>query len=505
MRVPLLALFVLLFAATTGLATASLPRPRGAAASANPAPRKAWPEGHKSAKRNVEIEPRIGSWTYAKLHHPELVAQVLRDVAAGKRSRDDVAGLASPGLLDRLVTAKLPERDSARARGAVGAPPKGQTREQARAAGKSEWAQLVGTLQAAPEYSPKQLQLPAAYDKEVKRQSVWFTANADGFVTATLPTGAPFRIARIVAYDGTYTMTAMGPLMNASDSRTSAPFALAVRAGQQFAVTVEFAPEFELGTMMVGMKKGNLRVKDGSFTVNVPISAMFNGIRVAGVVLSPTEDLLVLDTSVPANKAKITTRMQVLNLGDARTATITADTLPTGMTLVGSPSVSLAANEAKTVDVTLQLDGGVYGYGQPLELRATAPGDLTSSTAMTVTVVKSERYWEFDDDIEGVDLSLVYRLDSAGNWNFFATEWNRSSLLPWDIEIQLALGDDYVPNWPYKVSLGTMGGLAGPELANQSDAWDDPGPDGRHTFSKAFFADLVSRPAHFHIQMESRP
>ena len=81
--------------------------------------------------------------------------------------------------------------------------------------------------------------------------------------------------------------------------------------------------------------------------------------------------------------------LAVLNLGAARTATIAADALPTGMTLVGSPSVALAANEAKTVEVTLQLDGGVYGYGQPLELRATAPGGLTSSTAMTVTVVKS--------------------------------------------------------------------------------------------------------------------
>lgn len=506
MRLSFVAVLVLIFATTTAFAAPSVPRPRGAAAPAKAAsPRRAWPAGHKSAAKRTDAEPRIGSWTYAKLHHPELVAQVLRDVAAGKRSRNEVAGLASPEQLELLLAAKFPEPDAARGRGPVGAPPRGQTRKQARGMAQSEWAQLAARLTAPPEYAPKQLQLPAAYDKEVKRQSVWFTANADGFVTATLPTGAPFRVSRIVAYDGSYTMTPIGPLMNASDSRTSAPFALAVRAGQQFAVTVEFAPQFELGKMMAGLKQGKLRVKDDKFTVNVPISAMFNGVRIDGVVLSPTEDLLVLDTVVPAHEAKFTTKMQVLNLGAARTATIAADALPTGMSLVGSPSVALAANEAKTVEVTLQLDGGVYGYGQPLELRATAPGGLTSSTAMSVTVVKSERYWEFEDNIEGVDLWIVYRLDSAGNWNLFATEWNRSSLLPWDVEFQLVLGTDYVPNWSYNIGLGTKDGLAGPKFANQSDGWNDPGPDGKHSWSKDFFADLVARQAHFHINMETRP
>ena len=126
MRLSFVAVLVLIFATTTAFAAPSVPRPRGAAAPAKAAsPRRAWPAGHKSAAKRTDAEPRIGSWTYAKLHHPELVAQVLRDVAAGKRSRDEVAGLASPEQLELLLAAKFPEPDAARGRGPVGAPPRG--------------------------------------------------------------------------------------------------------------------------------------------------------------------------------------------------------------------------------------------------------------------------------------------------------------------------------------------------------------------------------------------
>lgn len=504
MRLPFFALLLFVFATTTGFAAPSMPRPRGAAAP-KPSPRVKWPAGHQSVKKTFDVEQRVVSWTYDKLNRPHVVAAALNDVASGKLPRDAVASLASPELVDKLIDAKLPVNEPVRSGPTIGVAPKGQTRKQAKGAGKSEWAKLAGILAVQPEYAPKQLQLPAAYDKEVKRGSVWFTANADGFVTATLPTGAPFRIKNIVAYDGTYTLTPMGPMMNASDSRKTAPFALAVRAGQQFAVTVEFAPEFELGTMMAGVKKGKLRVKDENFTVNVPISAMFNGIHVAGVVLSPTEDVITLD-AYPFSKQQVTTKMQVFNLGsDARTATISADELPSGMTLVGSPSVALAGGEVKNVDVTLELDGAPYGYGMPLVLRATAPGGLTSSTNMAVNVVRTFREWEFKQTVSGIDLWLLYRLDASGQWYFFGSEFNDSSPLGWQIDMQLVLEPDYVPNWPFRGTPGTMTGIGGPALVTQHEAWKDHGPDGKHSWSKDFYADLISRPSHFHIEMESVP
>lgn len=508
MRLPLLALVMIVLAAATSFAAPTVPRPRGAAAAAAPAraPRGRPAAQHKNVKKTFDAEPRVVSWTYDKLHHPHVVAAALRDVAAGKMSRSEVASLASPETLDALIDANLTAGEPVRRGPTIGAAPKGQTRKQSAAAVQSEWAKITPMLSAEPEYWPKQLQLPDAYDKETKRASVWFTANTDGFVTATLPTGAPFRIKRIVSYDGSYTMSPLGPLMTPWDSRNAPPFALSVRAGQQFAVTVEFAPEFKIGKMMAGAKSGKLRVKGGSFTVDVPITGMFNGIRTAGVVLRSNEDQVVIDTPSVGLRTTVTTKMEVLNLGnDPRTATISAESLPTGITLVGSPSVSLGVGESKSVDVTLQLENGEYGYGQPLVLRATAPGGLTSSTAMTVNVVKTYREWLFNDSVEGVDLALVYRLDSSGNWFFSGTQHNTGSILGWHIEMQLILGDDYVPNWPFRSSPGTMTGIGGPALVAQSSAWKDTGPDGKGTWSKAFFADLISRSAHFEIELDSVP
>jgi hypothetical protein len=510
MRLPILALGVIVLAAATSVAApmpsrpgAASPAPRAASDTPAPTPARA-PAGHKNLKKSFDAEARAVTWTYSKLHHPQLVAAVLRDVQAGKLPRSAVETLASPATLDRLLDAKLPQRTPVTRGPTLGPAPRGETKKQSSAVAASEWGALTVALPVQPDYSPKQLALPDAYDKEVKRASVWFTANADGHVTATLPTGAPFRIKRITSYDGSYERTPLGMIMSAWDWRDTAPFALSVRAGQQYAVTVEFAPEFELGTMMAGQKNGKLRVKGDKFTVNVPLSAMFRGIHVAGVVLSPTEDLVTVDAYLPATKKSITTKMQVFNLGtEARTATISADSLPPGMTLVGSPSVSLAVGETKNVDVTLQLDGGEYGYGQPAVLRATAPGGLTSSAALTMNIVKTERVWEFKDDAEGIDFWLVYRLSSEGHWWFMGTEHNTGSPLGWNLDIQLKLGG-IGQGFPIHASPGTMTGIGGPQLVSQHTAWDSAGPNGG-AWTKNFYAELIAKSAKFVIEMDSVP
>ncbi|HWB75212.1 MAG TPA: hypothetical protein VG755_09655, partial [Nannocystaceae bacterium] len=221
--------------------------------------------------------------------------------------------------------------------------------------------------------------------------------------------------------------------------------------------------------------------------------------------LSPTEDTFTIDAYVPATKHQVKTKLQVANLGnDARTATITADALPSGMTLIGTPSVELGVGDVKQVEVTLQLDGGAYGYGQQLVLRATAPGGLTSSTSMSVNVVKTQKEWTFAKMVEGIDINVVYRLDSEGNWFYAGTVWNKDSALPWDVEVQLYLGDDYAAFWPFKYGLGTNGGLAGPDIAYQHSSWDGAGP-GNTAWTKDFYADLIARKPKFEIKLESRP
>lgn len=495
---------VVLVAGATSFAGPRIPAPKSPAA-ASPSSPRAVPAGHQTHEKTPVPTVRSVSWAYTKLHQPHVVAAMLQDVKDGKLPRAALAGLGDRRTIDELLGVDLTDREPVRGR-SRGAPPKGQTREQAReqtrSGGASGWGALAAVLPAKPEYAPSQLVFADAYDKEIKRATVWFTANRDDFVTASIATAAPFRIHRIASYDGSFETSPGGMLMAAWDTDKSAPFGLSVRAGQQFSVTVEFAPEFRLGTMMAGPKSGKLDVKGEHFGVKVPMSASFNGVRVAGVLLSPTEEELTVDVALTP-KRSFSTTMRVLNIGDARTATISADTLPAGVTLVGTPTVALAANETKEIDVAFELDGGSFGNGQPMLLRATAPGGHASEAGLTMNLVQTDTQWEFHEEAEGIDFWLVYRLNSSGRWYFVGREENVSSPLGWEIDIRLELGGQSIA-MPIHASIGTMTGATGPNPGYQHRSWMSAGPNGT-AWSKAFYAELVARPARFRIELDSRP
>src|SRR5262249_40566831 len=104
----------------------------GTAPAARPA---AKPAGHKSIAKQFDGEVKLVTWSYDKLHNPELVAAALRDVASGKLPRSAVATLGSKKSLDKLIAAKLPQRDPSTDPPSLGPAPKGETRAQAKAAG----------------------------------------------------------------------------------------------------------------------------------------------------------------------------------------------------------------------------------------------------------------------------------------------------------------------------------------------------------------------------------
>ena len=55
--------------------------------------------------------------------------------------------------------------------------------------------------------TPRALDLGALWGDERRTMGVWLTPQTDGVVTATMPSGVPFRIKRIASYDGTYMAT----------------------------------------------------------------------------------------------------------------------------------------------------------------------------------------------------------------------------------------------------------------------------------------------------------
>jgi hypothetical protein len=121
--------------------------------------------------------------------------------------------------------------------------------------------------------------------------------------------------------------------------------------------------------------------------------------------------------------------------------TIGAESLPAGVSLEGgSHVVPLAPNETKNVPLRLLLNragapGGSwdYGFSQPISLKATAPGNVTSSAYMTINIVEPLRTWE----AQHTDLPVFYRLSYTifANGEFrFHSEISNGALWPANCE-----------------------------------------------------------------------
>lgn len=398
-----------------------------------PAPSASAGTPKRSVRKSLTVDAKLVTWSYLMVHQPQMAANVVRQVAEGKLPPSVIAGIGNAATRAALLKNAWPQKPTPQRGATHGLPAKGQTKAQTTAANPSTWATLTHGLNGTPEVSPARLKFADAWDKQVKRATVWFTATTDSHVTASLPTGAPFRVAKIVSYEGTVDAGKFKFVPKAWDWRDSAPFSLTVHAGQTFSVTVEFAPVFELGTMMAGQKSGTLEVKDDKWTVHVPLSGMFQGVNINGVVLTPTEDEIGYATPFyPTKDAPVATQLQVFNIGsDTKTVTITADALPAGVTLDGTPSVVVKGGETKNVDVRFLLNGGPgngwdFGYGQPISLRASAPGGLTSTTTLSLDIMWTTHLWQAYDKTLSVDWRAEWTLFSNGHWEYVVNAANSS-------------------------------------------------------------------------------
>ena len=135
------------------------------------------------------------------------------------------------------------------------------------------------------------------------------TANADGNVVASFPSGSPFRIREIVSYDGTLTVDSglattggalpTGAVRRVWDWRKNPPFELPVRAGQELRVIVEFAPVFDFFTMPAGTYTSTLDVHGDAWHVKVPTTGTLRGADLAGFVIETDVDELTVATWYP--------------------------------------------------------------------------------------------------------------------------------------------------------------------------------------------------------------
>jgi hypothetical protein len=198
------------------------------------------------------------NWTYLQVNSPEIVAQALADVQAGKRPRSFIAGLGTPAELNEMLKTNW-AAEVARLNAAKQAPVTTRGLPPVVTASPSVLARPLPAL-------PVQ-DLGATYSGEHHTRTFHVTAVEDGHLTAELNIsdvrGKRFRIDKAVAYTGefilgtaqVYRMASGGDFEDIRSKNSSDPtkvsmagyVLLDVKAGQRVEVTVAFEPHASIG------------------------------------------------------------------------------------------------------------------------------------------------------------------------------------------------------------------------------------------------------------------
>jgi hypothetical protein len=255
------------------------------------------------------------TWGYLRMNAPEVVVGTLQQVQAGRMNPDILQGLAAPDSLKSLLATKF-DLQQLSAKAAVTAPPPSSAVARTLTQSKIDWAAVVNQSQArnsplrpgavtptlrVNDFTPQQLALGSIWDGQTARGVVRIASLFEGLVTASLPPNTPFRIVGVAAATGLLQRnSAMLSAVTATPQQVTVtatnPFSAYARAGQEVLVTVEFAPHFDLFSQTAGNYRTTLSVSGQNWFASVPVSGLFNGIKL-GVI--PALDAYQLDVINP--------------------------------------------------------------------------------------------------------------------------------------------------------------------------------------------------------------
>lgn len=189
--------------------------------------------------------------------------------------------LAGGALL--LLAAPLPAQVTIQRRPAIAAP----AASTPAASASAPAAVSTGAIVAGAAWAPERLEFGALWEGQSARRTLRVTTPADGYVSATLASDVPFRIAEVRVM-GAGVVTGADPTMagrTVASRRNAPPFQVAAPTGAEVQVDVEFAPRLDLVRNPAGPKASTLVVegpaREGAWRASVPVTGIFNGKRLA--------------------------------------------------------------------------------------------------------------------------------------------------------------------------------------------------------------------------------
>src|SRR5258708_18039088 len=187
-------------AVTPGIRTADVESNVNPSASNTPAV-----TGETEAKGSPNSSGLI-TWTYYRMQRPAAIEQKLPTAPEGKAPADIVPGM------------NVTTSESAKAKDQTLPRPNTNTAQSVARSGSTRGADGTMMNPLEVEHTPAKLEMGDVWDGGILPRSVFFTEPKDGDVQVKLPPGTPFRIGKLLAYDGTAED-------EQADERTAARFA----------------------------------------------------------------------------------------------------------------------------------------------------------------------------------------------------------------------------------------------------------------------------------------
>lgn len=272
---------------------------------------------------------------------------------------------------------------------------------------------MLGTAQVLnkPVYLPNQFDFGEVWDGDLARKTFHITANASGMVTVDIPAG-PFHVSEFremgKATGGSKNMgTGKGPVVPYQpvkirypypDGRTG-PLHWQLEPGAEAQIDVVFQPHFQFGGEMAGLKTTTMKVTGpgphGNWALSVPVSGMFDGLKVHAPITADEKDIYAVDGDEGAY-----VDLTIAGLGTAVTGTIKAGSLvPPGVS-IPPLAVSVPAKASTKARVWVAF-GKTAGDGKPRPLELVFESSNGSSKTQILVTILPEAYLKINSGDRG--------------------------------------------------------------------------------------------------------
>ena len=409
------------------------------------------------------------TWTYYRMQRPAVIEQILRAAREGKAPAGIVTGInVTTSESDKAKDQALPR-------------PSTNNAQSVARSGSTRGADSTMMNPLEVEHTPAKLEMGEIWNGGILQRSVFLTAPTDGDVQVKVPPGTPFRIQKLLAYDGSAedeqadertatrfaaadqevtvkpraiavrdlnsgNRTVMLRTLGVSGVTDSPPFTLHARSGQQMKVILAFEPRLT-NRDSAGSYDANINIQGVGWRFSVPAHAVFKGVNFGPWISVHDPDVDVIVS--PGSTIEVNVPIKMINGGPAESCTVAPEILPKGVTMKPF-DLSLAENSNTPASLHFVLDtsypaGAATVPGQDVVVRLDWKGG-SKMTNLTLNLFSYFHHWGWNGEVGGLNIAYDMSIYSDGKFVFYYSAANDNLVLERDFAIRFYVNDVELAN-----------------------------------------------------------